>query len=71
MLSAGTSTSVQRLLGERNLSFGGLGVNNFEEVAGAEGVSPSSEAEAIRERRGLRTKGTWGLEEEAPREKSE
>lgn len=61
---------LKRLLGDRNLSFGGFGVNNFEEVVDAEVVGPSSEGETSREGRGLRTKGTWRLEEQAPREKS-
>ena len=58
------------LLGDRNLSFGGFGVNDFEEVVDAEVVGPSCEGETIGEGRGLRTKGTWGLEEQVPREKS-
>lgn len=48
------------------MSFGGLGVNNFEEVADAEGVGLSSEGEAIREGIGLRTKGLGGWRKRPP-----
>lgn len=57
----------RRLLGDRNLSFG---VNDFEEVVDAEVVGLSSEEETNGEGRGLRTKETWGLKEQVPREKS-
>lgn len=39
-------------------------VNNFEEVAGAIAVGPSSEGGTIKEGRGLGTNGTEGLEKE-------
>lgn len=48
------------------MSFGGLGVNKFEEVADAEGVGLSSEGEAIRKGRGLRTKGLGGWRKRPP-----
>lgn len=71
MLSACTSTNARRLLGDRNLSFGGFEDHNLEEMANSEGMGPSSEGETIRKGRGLRTKGTWRLEGEGPGEKSE